>query len=75
MFYLLIKFTFANFVSLERTRGINDIKMEIYKLRLLSKNNVKNGIWLYQPWVIIYGVTFFCTSIASKKPTINIWAH
>jgi len=41
--------------------------MKIAKLNLMSKNNVKNGFYLYRPIVIIDGKYFFCESIKSNS--------
>lgn len=40
----------------------------LVKTNLSSKNNVKNGFYLYCPIVEINGEYFYCESIKTKQP-------
>ena len=42
--------------------------MELVKTSLISKNNVKNGFYLYSPIVKIEGDYWFCDSIKTRQP-------
>lgn len=41
--------------------------MELIKLDLISKNNIKNGFYLYIPIVKVENKYFWCESIKSKN--------
>lgn len=43
--------------------------MRIYKLQLISKNNLSRGSYLYMPIVEDGGKYFFCNSIKTAKVT------
>ena len=45
--------------------------MNVFKANLLTKNNTKNGFYLYAPIVEIKGRYFICKSIKTKIPTKN----
>ena len=42
--------------------------MELVKTNLISKNNTKNGFYLYAPIVKLNGEYFFCESIKTEQP-------
>jgi hypothetical protein len=46
--------------------------MKIAKINLMSKNNVKNGFYLYRPIVEIDGKFYFCESIKTSSPMKDI---
>lgn len=49
----------------------NKSRMTIVKLDLISKNNRKNGIWLYMPIVEKDGRYYRCESILSRDGTLK----
>jgi hypothetical protein len=49
--------------------------MELIKLNLISKNNVRNGFYLYAPIVKVNGKYFFCESIKTTQPVKDFTAE
>lgn len=56
-------------------RLINNIltnsEKEIVRIELLTKNNIKNGFYLYRPIVKIDGINYACLSIKVNKVTVK----